>query len=132
MNEKRRKMVTEQVQDVTFVIADLNNRVRTVETKYNLLGERVLIVNKNMIEEYKKVITEIKIMNEELREIRRETAEMKDVIRNVVAELNGFAKKDAVKSLEKYVKLLSPLNFVTEEELKRVVDELKNAKRVAN
>lgn len=125
-------MVTEQVQDVTFVIADLNNRVRTVETKYNLLGERVLIVNKNMIEEYKKVITEIKIMNEELREIRRETAEMKDVIRNVVAELNGFAKKDAVKSLEKYVKLLSPLNFVTEEELKRVVDELKNAKRVAN
>jgi ribosomal protein S4 len=113
----------EQTADVTFVLSDLNNRVRTLENKYNLFGERLLIVNKNMIEEYKNIIREIKLINADLREIKNETHHVKEVINNVVGEMEFFARRDQVKVLDKYIKLWDPIKFVTDEQLQAILDE---------
>ena len=34
-------------------IMEVVSRIRSLEGKYNLLGERALIINQNMIEQYK-------------------------------------------------------------------------------
>ena len=116
-------MAVQVTQDLTYVIADINNRVRTMESKYNLIGERLLIVNQNMIEEYKKIIKDMKIITSDLNEMKAEIAEIKSVIKNVVSELGLFAKKDEVKVIDKYLNLWSPMNFVTEDQLKKAVEE---------
>lgn len=115
----------ELVQDATAILADLHIRVRSLESKYNLLGERVLMVNQNMIEEYKKTMKEIRMLNNDVREIKRETTLMKDAVREVTKELDGFAKKAQVRVLEKYVSLLSPMKFVTDDQLKREIEAVK-------
>ena len=51
--------MAQQQTDLSYVLADLSSRVRILESKYNLIGERLLVVNKNMIEEYKKTLTQI-------------------------------------------------------------------------
>lgn len=114
-------------QEVTQVIVDLNNRIRTLENKYNLLGERLLIVNQNMIEEYKRLLHEMKIVNAELREIRQEVFLTQDTMRNIVKEMEAFAKKDQIKVLEKYIDLINPMRFVTEEEVEKIVLQHKTA-----
>ncbi len=116
-------MVVQTTQDLTYVLADMNNRVRTLESKYNLFGERVLIINQNMIEEYKKILKEIKAINTDLQKMKLEITEMKSVVKNIVVEMDLFAKKDQVKVLEKYLDLWSPMNFVTEEQLTQLIDQ---------
>ena len=110
-------------QEITQVIVDLNNRVRVLENKYNLLGERLLIVNQNMIEEYKRLLREMKVINEEFREIRQEVFLTQDTTRNIVKEMELFAKKEQIKVLEKYIDLLNPMRFVTEEEVRNIVQK---------
>lgn len=108
-------------QEITQVIVDLNNRIRTLENKYNLLGERLLVVNQNMIEEYKRILREMKIINEDLREMRQETMLTQDAMRNMVKEMELFAKKEQVKVLEKYIDLINPMRFVTTEEVESLI-----------
>lgn len=108
-------------QEITQVIVDLNNRIRTLENKYNLLGERLLVVNQNMIEEYKRLLREMKIINEDLREMRQETMLTQDAMRNMVKEMELFAKKEQVRVLEKYIDLINPMRFVTTEEVESLI-----------
>ena len=108
-------------QEITQVIVDLNNRVRTLENKYNLLGERLLIVNQNMIEEYKRLLNEMKILNSDLRDMRQDIFLTQDAMRNTVKEMELFAKKEQVKVLERYIDLLNPMRFVTEDEVENLV-----------
>ncbi len=108
-------------QEITQVIVELNNRIRTLENKYNLLGERLLVVNQNMIEEYKRLLREMKIINDDTREIRQEVFLTQDAMRNIVKEMELFAKKEQVKVLEKYLDLINPMRFVTEEEVEKLV-----------
>jgi len=115
--------------DFTTLVAEINNRVRTLENRYNLLTERLLIVNQNMIEEYKKLMKEVTLVNSDIREIKKELQDIKDVITNLVKEMDTFAKKDQVMVVEKYLNLINPLNFVTEEQLNKALDEKLKKKR---
>ncbi len=116
--------------DLGFVIADLNNRVRSLEGKYNLFGERLLVVNQNMIEEYKKIIKEMKLIGGDVQDLKKEMFKIRVVMKNVIKEMESYAKKDQMKVLEKYIDLWSPLHFVTREELnERMIAEAEEKKR---
>jgi len=117
----------EQTQDITSILADLHNRVRSLEGKYNLMGERLLMVNQNMIEEYKKSRKEVNFINSDIIEMKRELETLREATRNIVKELDSFAKKSNVKVIEKYIKLLSPLKFVTEEQLRQALAKEKES-----
>ena len=112
-----------QTADLTYVLADMNNRVRSLETKYSIFGERLLIVNKNMIEEYKKIMKEMKAIDADLQKMKVELVETKSIIKSIVTEMDLFAKKGQVKVLEKYLDLWSPMHFVTEEQVNQLVEQ---------
>lgn len=124
-------MQVQEGQEITQVIVDLNNRIRTLEGKYTLLGERLLMVNQNMIEEYKRLLSELKLVHEDTREVRQELLITQDAIRNIVKEMERFAKKEQVKVLEKYIDLLNPMRFATTEEVEKLIIERKSVKKRA-
>ncbi|MCX6711902.1 MAG: hypothetical protein NT139_02610 [Candidatus Woesearchaeota archaeon] len=107
--------------DLNYVLSDLNTRTRTLEGKYNILGERLLVVNQNMIEEYKKLIQETKTHEDDLNELRKEIENLKDILKQILKEIDSFAKKENIKVLEKYINLWNPLNFVTEQEVEDLI-----------
>ena len=102
---------------------DTIGRIRTLEGKYNLLRDRVLIINNNMIEEYKKTIGEIKAINNDVKEIKGDIFKIKESMKHILKELELFARKEDVKFLEKYINLWNPLKFATEEDVKRIIEE---------
>ena len=113
--------------DLQYIISDLNARMRTLESKYSNLGERLLIVNQNMIEEYKKIHQQIRLIDSDMKDIKHDLFQIKEALKNLVHEMQNFAKKDSIKVLEKYINMWNPLSFVTEEDVKRMLkDELKN------
>ena len=118
-------MATEQTYSPEELLFDVNSRVRSLEGKYNLLRDRVLIINNNMIEEYKKVMSELKIIDGEIKEIKSDIFKLKDSIRHLVKETELFARKDDVQFLEKYINLWNPMKFVTEDDVKKLIERHK-------
>lgn len=112
------------------IILDLNSRIRSLEGKYNLLRDRVLVINNNMVEEYKKLLSEIKGINTDIKEIRDDIFKIKETLKHLIKELSLFAKKDDVKALEKYINIWNPMKFVTESEVKSIIQkELKEREK---
>lgn len=116
-------------QDPNQILTDIMNRVRALESKYNLLGERLLIVNQNMITQFKKDAAEVKAINDDIKEIKTDLFKTKELIKDLSRELKFFATKEDVKALEKYINLWNPMKFITEDDLKRITQKKrKNAK----
>lgn len=121
--------VQEQAGLQEFLI-DMNSRVRDLEGKYNMLRDRVLIINQNMVEEYKKTLNELRVVNSDIKDIKKEMFQIKEALRHLVQEIDFFARKEDVKLLEKYINLWNPMNFTTEKEVIKIVqDELTRAKK---
>ena len=112
-------------QDINVVFSDTINRIRSLEGKYNLLGERLLLVNQNMIADFKESTTEFKLINSELKEIKKELFNLKEAMKDFTKELNFLATKQEFKVLEKYINLWNPMNFVTQKDLEKAIKELK-------
>lgn len=108
-------------QDLAFVLNDLNARIRVLENKYSLFGERLLIVNQNMIEEYKKLMRNIKNAEDELKEIKKDLFNVKEIVSGLTKEMTFFARKDSLQVLEKYINLWNPMNFVTEKDIINII-----------
>ncbi len=108
---------------------DTVSRMRTLEGKYNLLRDRALIINNNMIEQYKKTTVELGTINDDIKEIKTDLFKIKEAMKHLLKEFELFARKDDVKFLEKYINLWNPMKFVTEEELSRVIKENQQKKR---
>ncbi|MDD5331217.1 MAG: hypothetical protein PHE43_00125 [Candidatus Nanoarchaeia archaeon] len=114
-------------QDPSYILSELTSRVRVLESKHSTYGEKLLITNKNMIEEYRKISKEIKNMNEEIVELKQNLTETRELMEKIIKEMGVFAKKDSVKILEKYINLWNPMKFVTEDDVKKVLrGELKS------
>ncbi|MEK6904560.1 MAG: hypothetical protein AABW87_03130 [Nanoarchaeota archaeon] len=109
-------------QDLNYILSELNARVRALEGKYTQFGERLLVVNQNMIEEYKKMIKEIKALESEMRETKNDVFSLKENMRDISKEGSLFARKDEVKVLEKYINMWDPLKFITEEEAIKIIE----------
>ncbi len=108
---------------------DPEEKLRILESRYSLMRDRMLIINQNMIDQYKKLNSEIRLINDDLKEIKRDLNDLKELNRHVISELQTFARKDNLKVLEKYINFWNPLNFVTEDDVKKLIEERLKEKR---
>ena len=107
---------------------DFFSRMRSLEGKYNLLRDRALIINQNMITQYQRTNAEIKAIEEDIQEVKHTLFQIKETLKHLVREMEGFSRKEDMKVLEKYINLWNPMNFVSAEEVKRLIEE--NSKKV--
>ena len=110
-------------QNPNNVLSDINNKIRTLESKGNVLSEHLLTINQNTIEEYKRINKQIELLNEDIRGLKEELFNLKQTIKAFLGEVDFFAKKNDIKVLEKYINLWNPLEFVREEDVEKIIEE---------
>ena len=103
--------------------ADMVSRTRVLEGKYNLLRDRVLVINQNMIDEYKRLLIELKGLNSDIKDVRDDVFKIKEALKHLIKELDLFARKEDVKVLEKYINLWNPMKFTTEQDVINIIKE---------
>lgn len=103
------------------IVVELVNRIRILESKYTLMSERLLVVNQNMIEHHKQLTKEIKVNEGVVRDVKNDLEKVKNILKHLSEEAANFSRKDEVKLLEKYIKLWNPINFVTETDVKNIL-----------
>jgi len=118
----------EATPDQYSILNELNARLRILEGKYNLMRERLFIINENMIDHYKSLSIEINSLKVDIKEIKDGLFSLKEATKDIIKELDFFARKEQLKILEKYINLWNPFDFVTEEEVLNLIKEKKRRK----
>lgn len=104
-------------------IGEVERRLRTLEERFSNLERRSQVTEENMLSSDKKLRADIKMINEELSETRSRLADLLDKIKAIIMEFRGVAKLEDVDVIRKYLNLIEPLDFVTQNEVKRIVQE---------
>ena len=104
-------------------ISDVERRLRTLEERFSNLERRSQVTEENMLGSDKKIRAEIKLVNEEFSEMKGLFEGFSEKIKALIREFQGFAKVEDVDVIKKYLNLIEPLDFVTQNEVKRIVDD---------
>lgn len=100
---------------------DMNARLRSIEGRYNLLRDRVLIVNENFVGHVKNANATNESMAGDITEIKQDLFKIKEALKHLVSEMEMFARREDVRLLEKYINLWNPMNFMTEKDVIRLI-----------
>jgi|ETNmetMinimDraft_2_1059921.scaffolds.fasta_scaffold22375_2 cob(I)alamin adenosyltransferase len=107
--------------------SEVIGRVRINESRIANLRERLSVTDTNTISEFKKNSADLRDFNLEMKEIKTDLFHLKETLREMIKEMNAFARSQDVKVLEKYINMWNPLNFITEKEVLKLIKE--NAKK---
>jgi seryl-tRNA synthetase len=106
--------------------------LRILEERYSTLRNKNQVSEQNIIELEKEVTNDIKLLSEDMVELKRELADVKEKLRLISAEMEKLVNKNEFRIMERYLDMWQPMNFVTKDELNRLLEERnKNNKQQA-
>jgi len=100
------------------------DRLRMLETNSNLLRERVSLLAQNLVDAHRQQYAQSKFLEQEIKELKTQTTELKLTLNHLIQELSQCARKDQLKTIEKYLSLWNPINFITQKELEAAIREI--------
>ena len=112
--------------DLVQVSNELNNvsrRVRIMEERYINLRRKTQVTDQNMLLNNRRFANELKAVSDDVKEIKRNVLELNTKLKLIVKELRECAKKEDLNVLQKYIELWEPLNFVTRNEVEKLIQE---------
>ena len=103
---------------------NLSRRLRVLEERYASIERKLQISEQNMLRNAKRADGEIKASNADITEIKQDIADIKDKITGLVRELQSAAKREELDVLKKYLSFWEPVNFVTQQQVERIVKDM--------
>lgn len=101
----------------------LQRRLKMVEEAINNLRKQEQLNEQNTIAINKRVTDQLKEFQEEIRSIQHTVDKMKTDVQMIIAELQACAKSEDLTMLKKYINMLNPLHFVTQNEVENLIEE---------
>jgi len=109
--------------DLSMQLNNLSRRLRIMEERYTSMRKKVQDTDQSVLNLNREMAKELKVSHSEVVDFRREFYDLRDKVKLIVKELKECAKTDEVKVLENYINLWEPVNFVTKNEVERIVDD---------
>ena len=118
-----RKEAEAQPLDITSEVANISRTVKILEDKYSNLRKKVQIDEQNSLSAHKKAFDEIKVIKSDVLDIKADMEDLKDKVLLIIKELRASVKAEQFEELKKYIEIWEPVNFVTRNEVKKVVEK---------
>ena len=119
--DKKNQADAEKLEEIGAQLKSLTTRLRSLEEKYKNMRAGLQTNEKNSLDESKKVKAEIQDTNQQVYEMRKNFKDVKEKMDIIIKELGLTAKKENVESIQKYLDLWNPVNFVSQNEIMPVV-----------
>lgn len=97
--------------------------LKGIEGKLNTFRREFALFKEDTAKKYVQLAKEIKTINDDLLELKRENEKTREKIELIIKELKLTAGKEEVLTLKKYLELWNPLNFVSQRDVERLVEE---------
>lgn len=116
------------VADVISEVNNANRRLRVLEDRYANIRDKMQFLEQNQIGGQKNLMTELRATQHDLLEAKRLFKELNERVMLLGQELANNAKKEDVLVLKRYIELWQPLNFVTRNQVEKMIAELLDEK----
>ncbi len=110
---------------------EMISEVRTFATRIRFVEERIVNLRRsfqlneqNVLDMNKKVNSELSMMSSDVLDLKRDISGMKNKMELIIKELMLSAKKEEVEVINKYLDLWKPVDFVTHNEVRKIVKQL--------
>ncbi|MFA6888425.1 MAG: hypothetical protein WC254_02930 [Candidatus Woesearchaeota archaeon] len=100
----------------------MSRRLRVLEERYANQRKSLQVLEHNMLSENKKIQALMHTFQTDLNDMKKQLYEMKQKFDIIGGELAGAAKREDVIILEKYINFWEPVNFVTRNEVEKLVN----------
>ena len=97
--------------------------IRGIESKVNNLRRELDVIKQDNSQKQDKISKEIKMIRDDLIELKREREKTNQKMDLIIKELKLTAGKEELMTLKKYIDYWNPMNFVTQRDVERVVEE---------
>ena len=105
--------------------------VKALESKVNNLLREVDMIKNDFIKKSNDLKKDMKNINADLLEFKHDHEKTVSKMDLIVKELKQTAGTEEVETLKKYMELWSPLNFVTQRDLERMIEQkLKSPEKI--
>ena len=113
-------------QTMSNVMDEVNNasrRVRVLEDRYQNIRAKITLIEQNMLENQKKTLVDLSSIQDDLLKLKRTISELDAKTNVIIKEIQLTAKKEDVEVLKKYLDLWEPVNFVTRNQVDRMIND---------
>lgn len=124
-HRKPQPVSTDQLQKVVKDVNNLAASLRIMEERYTLMRGKSQLSEQNLIEMEQGVTKDIKLLSDEITELKHQLREITNTMRMVSSELANMVSKDEFRVIERYIEMWEPMSFVTRNELSKMVAERK-------
>lgn len=105
------------LQPVAARVNDIATRLKIIEERYNTLRKKSQLTEQNIIESDKNNFNEIRLIQDNLLEVKRSVKNLAEKLSLLTDEVTTFASKNEFSVLQRYVDFWQPLDFVTRKEV---------------
>lgn len=117
------------VADQTGVLA---TRVKLAEGRYVNLQKRNRLTEEALLAFEKDARTQLRVLTQQVVELRRKVGDINQKMDAMVGELNSVVQKQELVVVERYLDLWQPMQFVTREEARRMIRDMRDVQVVKN
>jgi archaellum component FlaC len=122
---RKQQIESEAVDKISKEINNLAANIRILEERYSLMRNKSQVSEESMIMLEKSVTKDIKSVSDDIMELKHEIRDLMDKLRLISAEMNNLVDKNEFRVIERYLDMWQPMNFVTREELDKIIKEQK-------
>ncbi len=115
--------LNKSVSDLAGELNNLSRRMMVIEERYTNLRKKTQVTDQNMLTSNKKTMTEIQTMHSTLDEFKKKLDDIIEKMKIMVRELKECAKRQDVDVLQKYINIWEPINFVTRDNVVKLIAE---------
>lgn len=105
-------------------LAEVVRVLRTLEDRYNNLMRKVQLTDQNMLSEHKRLNNELKLVDADLIDSKKELNELSYKFGLIIKELELTAKKQDVDLIKRYIELWQPMEFIRKKDAEKLVEDL--------
>jgi hypothetical protein len=116
--------VAYDIKNINDAITNITRRIKLIEERSVALKSKTTMLEDNEMTEKRHVDKEVKELSNNIKEVKLSIAQIKDDVLLIIKELQTLAKKDKVDMLDKYIELWSPINYVSQNEVQKIVKDL--------
>jgi predicted nucleic acid-binding Zn-ribbon protein len=115
----------QQLANLITLVNDLDRRLKVLENRYFGLRKRTETTDQNMVDVEKAMNEDVRVFNGDVMELKTELHDLKEKMELFAAEFASVADKYELKTIETYLSLWQPLDFVRKDELRAALNQLR-------
>jgi len=104
-------------------ITDLSRRLRVVEERYTVLRRKGQLAEENFIRDMKELRESVAVVEQEATALRRLLVEIDDKLDRFLEQAKNAAPRQDILVLRKYLEMWDPLQYVTRDEARRLIQQ---------